>query len=750
MKKFLSIFVLALALLGLVACSECPECNEAGDETCKEFCEECPVNVKELTVSGQKTEFKVGDTFEVGELVVKATLSDDSVVDVAADKYTVEQSADMNVPGTYAVLVKYEGAVVAYQIKVVAEEVVEYATIEEAIAAGAANHDKVATGLVVTNTGETEYGFGANFTYLKNEYEEQYYQLLEDESVFGVSVSKWGEEESASSVYEPTTDNLKGYDFTSLFGYEKTVYGAEDLVAELYSTAKAETSQKFAEKIVKCPDCGANLSYEFSFAAIINGYYELVTVEFALDNEAEFVSEVKVVIEGYYEENYTLNEETNEYEVNEGVFGADFINQVTVSQAAGEKLAENPHGPAKYVYESFDLVKDDVAVEEGANFEVIVGSELVLNVANAKPEGVVAGVDVVNVTITDAEGFETWNVTGSCWDGVVTINPYKPGEYNVVVSTKNVEKSFKLTVTAPELTSFAAGTLNEWYEVVEQSEANIYVNGSVTIAAVVNQYADASFTAELKETSDNATLVQDGTNYVFSATAAGTYEVVLTSSVKAELTATFTVVVAEAPSLAGLLNGTYTFTNGMIGNVTAVFTPESDGAEKGTLVITVAEGYVGDITANFTYEVQGGALVTTPADAGSAMSGVGVELDESMNVCFLYNAWNQGPMTKEGAESNGVEGKYVATMTHPMTGMMLEYILTLNADGTATYDFMNAFYYGTCSYTVVDGAIAFSDFNAMLGTNPISLNDPFLSEGKISATFVCDTDGTSLPLEFIK
>ena len=741
MKKFLSIFVLVLAFFGLVACEECEKCEE---------CPEVVTTVKSLAVSGQKTEFNVGETFEVGELVVKATLSDNTEVEVAAENYTVEQAVDTNVPGTYAVLVKYEGQVYAYQVKVVAEEKVQFATVEEALEAAAENQVNVATGLIVTNTGETEYGFGANFTYLKNEYEEQYYQLLEDESVFGVTVSKWDGEEVPSSIYEPSTDNLKGFEFSSVFGYDKTVFGVESLVAELYDTAKAESSQNFAEQIVKCADCGANSSYVFSFEAIINSYLEVVKVEFSLDSEAQFINDVKVVIEGYYEENYALNEETNQYVVNEGVFGADFINQVLVSQAAGEKLAENPHGPANYVYESFDLVKDEVVVEEGAKLEVTVGAELALGVANAQPEGVVAGVDVVEVAVKDADGFDTWNVFGSYWDGLVTITAYQSGEYTVVVYTKNVEKSFALSVAPAELTTFAAGVVNQYYETEEATEVNAFVNGQVLVDAVVNEYADNAFTATLKEAYETATLEFNGEYYAFSASAAGTYEVVLTSSVNADLTATLTVVVAEAPGLGDILNGTYKFESAMMGTATATFTPESEGAESGVVVIVLGGGYAGEATGTFNYVVEGGVLVLTPDCPASAMSGLGLELDADFNVCFTYNAWNQGVMTKENGEASGVEGTYVATMTHPMTGMMLEYKLTLNADGTASYDFMGAYYYGTCSYTVVDGAISFSDFNALLGTNPIALNDPFLSEGKISATFVCDADGTNMPLEFVK
>ena len=73
--------------------------------------------LKNITVSGQKTEFKVGDKFETTGLVVTANYSDGSSVDVT-NAANISQNADMANAGKYAVLVSYNGQVAAYEIVV--------------------------------------------------------------------------------------------------------------------------------------------------------------------------------------------------------------------------------------------------------------------------------------------------------------------------------------------------------------------------------------------------------------------------------------------------------------------------------------------------------------------------------------------------------------------------------------------------------------------------------------------------------
>lgn len=100
MKKFLLGVLSIFAVLCLVACG--------GKE----------ITLQNLTIEGQKTEFFVGDNFEQGSLKVTAIYSDETTKDVTSEA-KVEQNANMNNAGTYAVLVSYDNITKAYEITVV-------------------------------------------------------------------------------------------------------------------------------------------------------------------------------------------------------------------------------------------------------------------------------------------------------------------------------------------------------------------------------------------------------------------------------------------------------------------------------------------------------------------------------------------------------------------------------------------------------------------------------------------------------
>lgn len=103
-KKLLCALFAVVALFSVTACQQMLE-----------------PSVESLSIAGYDTEFTVGDSFDDGELVVTAKYTDETTKDVTAEA-TVTQNADMNTPGSYAVLVSFGGQTVAYQITVSAPE----------------------------------------------------------------------------------------------------------------------------------------------------------------------------------------------------------------------------------------------------------------------------------------------------------------------------------------------------------------------------------------------------------------------------------------------------------------------------------------------------------------------------------------------------------------------------------------------------------------------------------------------------
>ena len=93
--------------------------------------------------------------------------------------------------------------------------------------------------------------------------------------------------------------------------------------------------------------------------------------------------------------------------------------------------------------------------------------------------------------------------------------------------------------------------------------------------ALVNEGADSAYTVSCEN--DNVTLTEGWNGeYYFTATAAGTYEVLLTSVANPEMTATLTIVVTEAPAPG---EGDGEVTEGLVGTWTNIFTHPMNGFE---------------------------------------------------------------------------------------------------------------------------------------------------------------------------
>ena len=98
MKKLLSFLFLLVAVFSLAACQGV-------------------VYVDSLQVSGQKTEFVLGEEFETGQMTVIAVYTNGNEEDVTA-KAKVTPSTDMSAAGNYSVKVYYEGCEAEYNIRI--------------------------------------------------------------------------------------------------------------------------------------------------------------------------------------------------------------------------------------------------------------------------------------------------------------------------------------------------------------------------------------------------------------------------------------------------------------------------------------------------------------------------------------------------------------------------------------------------------------------------------------------------------
>lgn len=829
MKKFILSLVLLLGIITIASCSTTGA-----------------VTVKELEVSGQKTEFVVGDEFDKGDLSVVAQLSDGTTLDVTADAKVTEPQ-EFEVAGTYAVIVSYKEATTSYQVtvsnKVVAanlmvdasnactnytvgqsfssegvvvyhvsgneiyevkasdytvklvdeeenevsgafvssgvyEAVVssgelsasypvivyinDYEEVDEALEAALNNQSHVFAGAIsydeygVTTIYGYEFGNGYTHVESDSEYvsEVYYYEELSDGSVFGLSeYLDWNDEMVFESVYAESA-HLAGPNLSSLLSYALDIYGIESAVQSLYELGQQEDAIDFISYVSVCPSCGSHITYNFGFDIIMEGfsYYE-VTVSFSL-SAYESLEQVDITIDIFNSEDKVIVDEFGTVIGKaENVEYPDYSRRVSAAQLTGERTAVNPYPASSFYFESFDIVDFEGNVMDEESIAVVqMGSESSFYIENRKPETADPNVDVISVDVLDADGISTWDVYGSVYDGILTLNGNTPGVYTVVLTSANVIKTFKISIEAAAVSSFVVGVYDSsWYDYVEQSTVSVYPNVQVDFCALVNEGADKTYTVELKESSEFASIESGWECHYFMATKPGTYVVVLTSAVDPSYTAELTVVVEEAPDVTTLLQGTYTFESGMFGEFVYVFTPESEGASSGTCLITAPgnESWgVPAINEEVVYSLVDGFLSVSKADG--SMPTASFDLNSNYELVCLYNGYEQGVLVSQsGEEEEGIFGTYTYEFVHPMTGMTIVYSVSFNSDGTGMYDLLGTMYYGSFSYVVEGSEIVFSEYVPLLGTEPITIS-AVINGDVITLTYVDEVMGVEETYDYNK
>ncbi|MBQ4570068.1 MAG: bacterial Ig-like domain-containing protein [Bacilli bacterium] len=704
-----------------------------------------------VNLENVETEYNIGDEVSFEGVVAKETYESGRVADADLATYDVviKDAEGKEYTGAFAKVgkntVKVSKGEVAYEFEVnVAANL--YTSVLDAITAGVKNADKVANGTaLIDNEGyvvDYEFAFGDNYTKVVDANGTTHYTLLEDGSAFGVVEGiDWEGNPYMEPAYEPLPEYLLGVDFRAVFNYAYDMYGVEGLVETLaYAGFDAINYQE-----VLPTEVTDSATYGFSYEIIIeNFYYYFVNVEFVLDANSEVITEVKVEMNGYY---FIYNEVTGEYE-QPAEFGEtpDFSRVVNANQVIGERNAENPYPLEELMIQSFELQDEEGnKLEDGAKVTAAMKTAYNIQVVNISPENANAAIDKIKVSFLDEFGMETWSVFGSYDYGYVTFTAYKAGNYQLVIYSANVSYTLQVEVAYAELESFNAAVYDaDWWELVEAETATVYAGQVLQFGAIVNDGANPALTA----TCEGAEITE-GEYYEFLANEVGTYVITLTSAVNPEFTATLTVTVEEAPSIAELLNGTYEYSDPWIGSATYVFTPASEGAANGELVITYEGQGIPAGTAYFMYEYVEGWLQAVPQNPGSYNCPFGVELDSSFKLLCTYNGWAQGELTKaeEKVEIEGaLNGSYATIYVHPKNGFEFEMKLLFNVDGTGYYSFMNGQYEGTFEYTNVEGVITFTNIEVLFGAE-VELSAT-ISENVITCTAVFTDAGNELALEY--
>ena len=477
------------------------------------------------------------------------------------------------------------------------------------------------------NVSKTEtYAYGAdNYTYIMSVSPygyatENHYSLFDGVNGTGVfcvkqelidsnddeEVTEWVADGAPSRNTYAIADNIEGVEVNVAGGIE--AYGLEDLVYALYEYAHGEDNVIF-DYVDGCKEEEGNKEYYISFVSA-GGYY-LYEYELTFTLTAENVIDSAYLVVNEYESyNYIVDVENNAYMLNPEavpytVYEYDF------AQTVAERTAENPYDSADYLYSTFSLSKDGVAVADGANVTIETGwdNQITFSLADVDLEKL----DWQSFEITSSgEQYSElgWSML-SVGDSTFYVYGVKGGEYTLTITSDLCSITLNITVNWLAPTEIGAKI-----DDTTVTEADTYAGTEVIFSVGVEAYANPACTVAItSENATDATLTsnEDGT-YSFTSSVVGTYTITISSTVNTELSNTLTINVLEAPEVSEILSGTWYVQMMDWTEVEATFTPATEGALNGTVEITasIPSGWSSiDYVETATYEYVDGVINLT-------------------------------------------------------------------------------------------------------------------------------------------
>lgn len=498
-------------------------------------------------------------------------------------------------------------------------------------------------------------------------------------------------------------------------------YGVEDAIAYYWAMGNSSSAYNMTTTFD-----GSEFSFSFDYYEY--GLYK-ITVSFVLGEAGElyYAKDATFAVQEYEYDTYT-----KEYDDDYNVVGVTITGEPNeeyakklefVSQRVAERTAKCPFDVESMFATSFDLDMYKLTYEDwmwneasestpfSTDITMEIGSGYKFYFTNVAPTTANLAIDTFKSTIDGEEDSYAMQINAYLQEGYFEIlaQDTEAGVYEVVISTVKATMTLNITVVAPAVTSFEAGTVVESqygnsFEAV--TTMNTFTGMNVKFYSKVNENANKAYTAVVTgENAANATLTlgdEDyfGIPYTFNATQAGTYTVVLTSAestAENAITATLTIVVSNPPSVADILNGSYEGVDPWYGGVNVTFTPAEADATNGTAVIYVlnVDG-VATATYNVKYVYDDGIVLTNTDD--TAFEDVIIEMNNyKLSATFMVESyWGPEPCTVDMAEAD----PYTAPSATEMVAGQYRYEyyadpndwnpssitdIYLNEDGTGSY-----------------------------------------------------------------
>lgn len=589
------------------------------------YVNEADSELRKLSVdtSGMKSRFVLGDTFEFAGLRLTATYANASGRDIVItydnlSKFTVTVTdADGNVAehafeefGKYTVTISSGKVAASFEVNV---EDVDLETVGNAIYAAKYGHQYVNSGtlhkidtIAASKTSDYEFTFGDNYTYIKSMQESEVYGMgvTEDHYSLDLETGKIIAAKLNNGVPAPSTtyvpEAMNGVP-VGLWWQETTEYGMEAVIANLYKRGYPNSNGDYVETVDK-----DSMTYTFSYSYRLqrttgvkdDDYFFINTVSFTLGEKYAIKNaSMKQVL---YYTGFSLDE--NGYtKLDEGAKAA-YTLEITMEQTVGEKTAQNPYGGDSLVIKDFDLFYDGAELTAEDVIYGNAGMDITIRIDNLQP-GTTSlesdmpyfsdGVREADATIFTCDGFAVYRR-----GNIINIKLSGGGEWDLVITTKNVTKHVKLNITGAAPTKLTTEVYQSAFNAfAETPKVTPMVGVPVYFRAMPNDYANGSCTAEIIGDAEGTELKKAQINgvdcWVLTTTKAGTYEVVMTSTEAADVTCQLKVVVVDVPELDTLLDGTYTAVDTEDGVYKLTFKQTADAAiTSGTVSVeyTTADG----------------------------------------------------------------------------------------------------------------------------------------------------------------
>ncbi|MBQ8322371.1 MAG: hypothetical protein IJX91_00210 [Clostridia bacterium] len=566
------------------------------------------------------------------------------------------------------------------------------------------------------------YLYGVNYTMSTSESYGTYYYVPytagETNKVLSIQVSEG--EVVGVQASEDTSVLTQGYYF-QLCNWCIEEYGVENLVYEFYSLK----DESFVYGFDFIYDA-TTMAYTINMLYYENesNVYEISATFVA--NVENIITELDMTIKTLGEGTYTLNDTDKTYTLTEAA-----ANSLAVYYEVTQTVGARSEDASPYDVNDFILSQDDLSFTYG-EATVVNGSSITVGVTDWSNKALLSLSETAGakyLAFTDGLSYEIADSSlASIGVPYGTSDIYiwgkAAGTTTMTISSDFGSITFNVTVDWAEITSFEASAATE-----------MYAGLSTQVSVTVNSGANPAFTAEVTTKPEGATAsVEDG---VFTADIAGEYVITLTSVQDSTLTATVTITVNEAPSVADVLNGTYSYENYYQGQeITVVFTPASTGATSGTVVITSIESgmdystweeYTNEYTETLTYTYADGVITLTHVSGDELGYTLSINDSYGVSICTMpmYPDYYTFEMTKvETTPTVDYANELWGTTWYDMssnTYLIFDTASTgIVTDATSAFDSTWAIVF---DFTVdAEGNITLSNINDTGSNAPISLN----------------------------